>query len=461
MSRSGAGIVKRCGCRDRRTGRQSGQSCPLLARRGHGSWYLTAELPAGPDGQRRRARMGGYQTRAAAQAALGTLRAASGTSRAAGWTTGQWLETWLAGRLSLRPSARKAYRQHLDCYLIPAIGQVPLAMLTAADLRAMLAGISRKRGAAGTPVSAATLTRIRATIRAALNAAIREGLITANPARIIDLPPVPRPHPAVWTPGREAAWRDTGTRPVVGVWTAAQTARFLAAISGEPLYACYQLMAVTGLRRGEAAGLRWTDIDFGHATLTVSRQLQHHGRRLITLPPKSVASNRALALDPWTIDVLARHRRAHPPARADGYVFARPGGRPVTPEQITRQFIRLVRREDLPPIRLHDLRHGAATLALAAGADLKVIQAMLGHASIVLTADTYTSVLPDVARWTAEAIAAEILTAARTPPGCHRQPGLTTASPWPHRTRTRPFRKGITPGQIVWGLRGSNPEPTD
>ena len=175
MSRSGAGIVKRCGCRDQRTGRQTGRSCPLLARPGHGSWYLTVDLPAGPEGQRRRVRVGGYRTRAAAQAALGRLRAPSGAARVgAGWTTGQWLETWLAGRFSLRPSTRHAYQQHLDCYLIPVIGQVPLAMLTAADLRDMLAGISRQRGAAGTPVSAATLTRIRATIRAALNAAIRE-----------------------------------------------------------------------------------------------------------------------------------------------------------------------------------------------------------------------------------------------------------------------------------------------
>jgi len=104
----------------------------------------------------------------------------------------------------------------------------------------------------------------------------------------------------------------------------------------------------------------------------------------------------------------------------------------------------------VPPIRLHDLRHGAATLALAAGTDQKVIQAMLGHASIVLTADTYTSVLPDLARQTAEAIAAEILQAARTPPGRHELPGLilraartppgrhelpglTLASPGPHK----------------------------
>lgn len=150
-----------------------------------------------------------------------------------------------------------------------------------------------------------------------------------------------------------AADRD---RPAVGVWTAAQTARFLTAIGDDRLYACHQLMAVTGLRRGEAAGLLWTDVDFAAATLTVCRQLQHQGRRLITLPPKSVASNRALALDPWTLDVLARHRRSCPPARPDGYVLARPDGRPVTPELLTRQFVRLVRRENLPPIRLHDLR---------------------------------------------------------------------------------------------------------
>lgn len=96
------------------------------------------------------------------------------------------------------------------------------------------------------------------------------------------------------------------------MWTAAQTARFLAAID-DPLHACYQLIAVTGLRRGEAAALRWADIDLAAGVLTVSRQLQHDGRQLIALPPKSLASNRVLALDPWTIRVLAGHRRRCPP----------------------------------------------------------------------------------------------------------------------------------------------------
>jgi len=199
----------------------------------------------------------------------------------------------------------------------------------------------------------------------------------------------------------------------------------------------YQLTAVSGLRRGEAAGLRWSDIDFAGTTVTVSRQLQEISRGLVLLPPKSTAGNRVLALDPWTLRVLAAHRhRQQPPAGCDGYVFARPGGRPYPPGYLTRRFAELVRREGLPPIRLHDLRHGAATLALAGGADLKAIQAMLGHASIILTADTYTSVLPDLARATAEAVAAQILQAARTPPAS-QTPGLTAASPWPHAPVTR------------------------
>ena len=369
MSRSGGSTFKRCGCRDQRTGRQLGQRCPRLRERGHGSWYLAIELSAAPDGRRRRVRLGGYATRAAARPALGRLGTAGGQAHrgVAGCTTGQWLVSWLAGRQSLRPSARRSYQHHLDTYLLPRIGTIPLAMLTAADLRVMFTAMGRQRPATGAPLSAATLARIRATLRAALNAAIREGLISANPARLVELPAPARPHPVVWTLPREAAWRENGVRPAVAVWTAEQTARFLAAIQDEPLYPCYQLMAVSGLRRGEAAGLRWCDIDFAAAALTVSRQLQETGRGLVVLPPKSIASHRVLALDPWTLQVLAAHRDRQVPAPGDGYVFARPGGRPYTPGYLTRRFIRLIRHEGLPPIRLHDLRHGAATLAQMSG----------------------------------------------------------------------------------------------
>jgi hypothetical protein len=150
MSRSGGSTFKRCGCRDQRTGRQLGQRGPYLRERGHGRWYLAFELSATPDGRRGRVRLGGYATRAAAQAALGRLATpgAQGRRSVAGWTIGQWLVTWLAGRQSLRPSARRSDQHHLDTYLLPRVGTIPLVMLTAADLRAMFAAIGRQRRAA-------------------------------------------------------------------------------------------------------------------------------------------------------------------------------------------------------------------------------------------------------------------------------------------------------------------------
>jgi len=122
-------------------------------------------------------------------------------------------------------------------------------------------------------------------------------------------------------------------------------------------------------------------------------------------PPKTARSERAVALDRTTVAVLRAHQAAQDAEHAalggdyhdSGYVFTCLNGDPMAPDRLSRTFRRLSGQAGLPPVRLHDLRHGAATLALAAGADLKVVQDMLGHSSIVLTADTYTSVLPEVA----------------------------------------------------------------
>jgi site-specific recombinase XerD len=121
-----------------------------------------------------------------------------------------------------------------------------------------------------------------------------------------------------------------------------------------------------------------------------------------------------VALDAETVTVLRAHRRrqrkqrlAAGPAWVDtGLVFTTPTGQAVHPADVTDQFQRLARQAGLSPIRLHDLRHGAATLALAAGVDMKTVQAMLRHSSITITADTYTSVLPELARGAAEKTAA-------------------------------------------------------
>jgi integrase len=413
---------RRCGCRDRKTGRRLGGRCPRLADAGHGSWYLCLELGIGSDGRRCRLRCGGYPSQKAARQALDQLCIPSGgPGGGTGWTTGRWLARWLAGKEGLRPSSVRSYQGHVRLYLVPHLGRIPLRSLTPADLQAMFSTIQRQHAAAGRPVSAATLVRIRATLRSALNAAVREQLITDNPARWVQLPQVRRPHPVIWTGARVTAWRVTGERPAVAVWTAQQTATFLRGIAGDPLYACYHLIALRGLRRGEAAGLAWPQVELDSGEATICQQLQEHSGQPVLLPPKSVASVRTIALDFSTVAALRAHRERqrteHGLDRPDGFVFARPDGRPYSPGYLTHRFARLVAGLGLPPIRLHDLRHGAATLALASGADLKAIQDMLGHASIVLTADTYASVLPEVARRTADGIARLIVQAGRYPPG--------------------------------------------
>ena len=148
---------------------------------------------------------------------------------------------------------------HVRLYLGPYLGEVLLTELTTGQVQAMFTAIIRQHQAAGTPVSAATLTRIRATLRAALNAAIRRGLITDNPAARAELLRARRPRAVVWTPYRVGQWRRSGERPPVAVWTSVQTARFLDSVRWHRLYAAYHLIALRGLRRGEAAGLRWCE----------------------------------------------------------------------------------------------------------------------------------------------------------------------------------------------------------
>src|SRR5207244_3016041 len=167
-------------------------------------------------------------------------------------------------------------------YLEPHLGPILLAELTTAHVQAMFTAIICQHQATGHPVTPATLARIRATLRAALNTAIRHGLITTNPARYVELPPALRPHAVVWTASRVAHWRATGERPPVAVWTAAQIAQFLHAIRGDRLYAAFHLIALRGLRRGEAAGLRWCDVDLDEGVAVITQQLpairRAHGR---------------------------------------------------------------------------------------------------------------------------------------------------------------------------------------
>ena len=417
-------VFKRCGCRIPGSSTKWGTRCPRLGERGHGSWYVAVELPAGTAG-RRRVRRGGFTSKAAACEALEELLGPA-SAASAGVLVREWLNTWLNTRITVRPSTLRSYQAICANHLIPYLGAVPLAALSPRQVESMLAGVRRHSAVWGRPVTDATVQRIHATLRTALNAAMREQLIDTNPAKAVRLPRLRRPLAVVWTPDRIAVWQATGERPTVAVWTAGQTATFLAGIREHRLYAVFHLIALRGLRRGEAAGLRWCDLDLDSATMFVMHQVQNVGGRVVQCPTKTPTSRRVVALDRTTVAVLRRHRVRQQAEyeqlglEPSGFVFTTTAGTPLTPDRLTRVFLKLLDGSGLPPVRLHDLRHGAASLALQAGADLKVVQDQLGHSSIVTTADTYISVLPEVARKAAENTASLVLKAGRLVPGTRR-----------------------------------------
>jgi Phage integrase, N-terminal SAM-like domain len=213
-----------CGCRDKRSGKRIGAACPRRGQEGHGSWYLSLELPSALDGSRRRIRRGGFPSRHSAEAALARLRIPSpGDPDGMPLTVGQWLERWLVSRTAPRSSTLRGYAAHVRLYLAPYLGQILLADLSPAHVQAMFTAISRQHEVMGRPVTTATLVRVKATLRTALNAAVRAGHVAVNAASRAELPPARRPKALVWTGERISEWQRTGIRPPVAVWTPAQT----------------------------------------------------------------------------------------------------------------------------------------------------------------------------------------------------------------------------------------------
>jgi integrase len=413
-------------------------------------------------------------------------------------TIGEWLEEWLAAKKKLRAGTVRSYASHIRLYYQPHIGHIRIDRLRVSDVASVFEAIEElneaitEARASGDParrvgvkgrrlVGPATCQRIRATLRSAISTYMKQhqGMLLANVASLLELPSGDRPKPLVWTDERVRAWqndyearlagareRANGRRvnpldiwvstprpsPVM-VWTPAQTQVFLARAARHRLYAMWRLIASRGLRRGEGCGLRRTDTDLRAAITSIRWQITQLGWETAQGAPKSDAGERQVALDADTVADIRAHRQRQQKEKEDagedwtdsGFEFTNPDGTPLHPATVTDAFELIAYLAGLPPIRLHDLRHGAATLLLAAGHDMKVVQDTLGLSSITIAADTYTSVLPQLARQSAEDVAALIRPAA-IPARARRAPARTgsrrtavKASPAsPDRTKRRP-----------------------
>jgi integrase len=422
-------------------------------------------------------------------------------------TAGEWLEEWLAAKKNLRPGTVRSYASHIRLYYQPHIGYISIDRLRVTDVASVFEAIeelneaiteartssdpARRAGVKGRRlVGPATQQRIRATLRSAITTYMKQhqGMLLANVASLLELPSGDRPRPLVWTDERVAAWqkdfearladareRASGRRvnPLdiwvstprpsrVMVWTPAQTQVFLARAARHRLYAMWRLIASRGLRRGEGCGLRRTDTDLRAAVTSIRWQITQLGWETAQGAPKSDAGERQVALDADTVADIRAHRQRQQKEKEEagedwtdsGFEFTSPDGTSLHPAAVTDAFEQIAYLAGLPPIRLHDLRHGAATLLLAAGHDMKVVQETLGLSSITIAADTYTSVLPQLARQSAEDVAALIRPA--TPARARRTPARTSSNHAPppkpaphHRTglsADRDRRGGRRPG---------------
>lgn len=452
---------RECWCRGP-DGHPLGRGCPKLGQKGHGAWYAQYEAPRGADGRRRRPRIGPYPTKKAATEALADAlgRVRQGAHIEDRRTTfGEYLARrlrWWQAEAELKPSTLASYREAIDLYFRPGLGHVRLADLRDShfrDLYAAMRAINRPERAPGSsemlrrltearataphlpgrlastrPLSDARIRRVHAVALSALSDAVPQTL-PYNPAAAVKLGGKRggrRVRPLLWTEPRVARWRETGEIPApVMVWTAAQCGAFLDSLEAsekpkrrtERLYALYHLAAYTGMRRSELAGLAWADLDLNRRRVHI-RQAQVEDALDST---KSAESDRQVAIDDGTVTVLRAWRKeqlaervAWGPAWTDsGRVFTREDGTPLRPGWISQRFGALITRADLPPIRFHDLRHGAASMLLAAGQPPKVISDSLGHATVAFTMDTYTEVAEELADAAAEAIAAYIPRRAR------------------------------------------------
>jgi integrase len=188
-------------------------------------------------------------------------------------------------------------------------------------------------------------------------------------------------------------------------WSLDETLDFLAAARKDPLYAAFVLAIAMGLRRGEIIGLRWVDVDLDKRVLYVRQQTQRRRGVLYNDDPKG-RRRRAVPLPAMCIAPLRWHRMRQAAAKLragkswdeGGYVFATRTGRPVEPRNVYRSFTRVAESAGLRVIRLHDARHGCATLLTAAGVAPRVVMEILGHSQISITMDVYTHVVQDTQR---------------------------------------------------------------
>ena len=372
-----------------------------IVKRSKGSWTIVVDL--GPDpvtGRRRQLTKAVHGPKREAEEELVRIlhdRAGGLEQPRHRLTVAQYFERWLADYVAttLAPKTLQEYRRIAATHIVPSLGAVALTALRPAQIQAWytellesgrLPARSAKAKAAAPRVpglSRRTVLRYHQVLHAALRQAVRWQLLVRNPADAVEPPRAAR---------RELVIPDAGD--VRKILTAADATEYGTLV---------RLAVLTGMRRGELLGLRWSDVDLEAAEIHVQQTAQRlTGQGIVYRQPKTRLSRRAIALSPAAVAELRSHRKrqvearllAGPAYQDVGLVFATGIGTPIEPGNLLRAWAKIVKTAGVGKVRIHDLRHAHASLMLRQGVHPKIVSERLGHASIAITLDTYSHVVP-------------------------------------------------------------------
>jgi len=372
--------------------------------RNRGRWAGALTIDIAADGTQRRRYVYG-DTRREVLARLDDLRRQRDAGRliatTRGLTVAEYFSEWAAGTVAhqvaigeLRESTADNYLDLADRMIVPYLGRHRLEELKPVHLREWLATLRRTITARGRPYSSRTVQLAHAILRRALNDAVRDEVVPRNVALLV-------------RSGRVTSRDVEPLRPD-------ELRRLLAASPGDRLHALWLLLISLGLRRGEALGLHWDDIDLERRTLSVRRSLQRRrtdertpsGRRrghLVEVDTKTASSVRTISLPSVLVEALIAHRArqeteiAIAPVWVDpNLVFTTQLGTWLDPRNVYGYWHALCDRAGVRRCRPHDLRHTAASVLLMQGADMRTVMEILGHTRMATTSDLYTHVLAEV-----------------------------------------------------------------
>jgi len=293
------------------------------------------------------------------------------------WKLDDYLDYWLASviRPNRRPATSEQYAWAISRYLKPGLGNYSLKRLSVPIVQTFL----NQKIDEGHSVRKVHI--IRMVLSSALGRALREELVGRNVARLVELP--------------------TYERTEIHPWSADESKQFLAAARTDPLYSGFVLLMLYGLRRGEVLGLRWGDVDFTSGEIHVRNQLQRVGGQLHQGPVKTRAGQRNLPLLNLAREVLTAHRARQDAARAstgvdwagsggeDELVLTTRTGNPIEPRNFVRSFHRICEQNNIRVIKVHHVRHTAATMLKNLGVPARDAQLILGHSQISITQEIY------------------------------------------------------------------------